>query len=123
MAPGSIRNINILRILLEQGYHITFVPTAYGRDTRYTARVRAMGVDVQTPVTSPSQWQFVYRGRCLFDVIYVARRAVYLEAQRVLQKQCSGVPIVYDTVDLHFLREARDAITGLAPSQDQVIAT
>lgn len=37
------------------------------------------------------------------------------QAHKQLAKQCPGVPIVYDTVDLHFLREARDVISSLAP--------
>lgn len=76
-ATGSIRNLNILKILVAEGYHITFVPTASGRDPHYTARVRFLGVDVQTPVTTPDKWQFVHRGRCMYDVIFVARRAVH----------------------------------------------
>ena len=27
-AAGSIRNVNLLRILLDAGYHVTFIPTA-----------------------------------------------------------------------------------------------
>jgi hypothetical protein len=77
LPAGSIRNLNILKILLAEGYHVTLVPTAAGRDARYKARARAMGVDVVTPITLPDKWQFVYRGKCLYDIIYVARRAVY----------------------------------------------
>ena len=47
----------------------------------------------------------------------VARRLVYEVAQGQIGTHCPGVPLIYDTVDLHFLRESRDAITTLAEKQ------
>ncbi len=41
-------------------------------------------------------------------------------AQQELAKQCPGVPTIYDTVDLHFLREARDIITTQDSQPQQV---
>lgn len=52
---GSVRAWNILRVLLGEGYHVTLVPTAGGREPRYAARARALGVDVQTPVVPPER--------------------------------------------------------------------
>lgn len=44
---------------------------------------------------------------CPFDVILISRRDAFKSAYPVLQNVCREVPIVFDTVDLHFLREAR----------------
>ncbi len=46
---------------------------------------------------------------------------VHLQAaQEQIAKQCPGVPVIYDTVDLHFLREARDVITNQALQLEKV---
>lgn len=65
---GSIRNINLLRILLDAGYHVTFVPTAGGRQQHYVTQLRLMGVHV-FPVMAPEQWMFQREGRCAYDII------------------------------------------------------
>lgn len=113
--PGSIRTLNMLRILLGAGFHVTFMPTAAQRFPRYPARLRALGVDVLPPRDSGAAgWNL--RGRvgdgCPYDVILVARRDMYLSVLGALERQCPGLPRLYDTVDLHYLREARDAITA-----------
>ena len=82
-------------------------------------QVRALGLRL-LPKMDPSQWPLARNGRCDFDVILVARRDVYLAAEAVLSKHCPGVPRVYDTVDLHFLREARDVLTAAPEGSRQV---
>lgn len=107
---GSVRNMHLLNILLRAGYAVTFAPTTGGREGRYEAALRHMGVQV-FPVMAPEQWMLAEGGVCAFDVIMVARRGVFERAQGQMAAHCPGVPVIYDTVDLHFLREARDAIT------------
>ena len=36
---------------------------------------------------------------------------MYTHAQWAIADQCPGVPVIYDTVDLHFIRETRAAMT------------
>jgi hypothetical protein len=73
--------------------------------------MRHLGVLVY-PKMDPARWPLARNDRCDFDVALVARRDVYLAAEGALAEHCAGVPIVYDTVDLHFLREARDVLTA-----------
>lgn len=49
--------------------------------------------------------------RCKYDAIVAARRDILQPSIETIKKQCSCVPLIYDTVDLHFLREARDMLT------------
>ena len=42
-----------------------------------------------------------------FDVIFVARKAVMESVLPLLRVACPSVPVVFDTVDVHFAREAR----------------
>ena len=105
----------MLRILLAEGYHITFAPYAW-RDPKYTVFARLRGVHI-IPPSKPEKWaekhNFLLEGECIYAAILVARRAIYLRAREILAARCPGVPIIYDTVDLHFLREARDVISAV----------
>lgn len=107
--------MNMLRILLDEGFHVTFAPLAW-RNPRYSALNRLHGVHV-IPASHPLKWanetELLRKGECMYDAILVARRGIYQKARDVLAAACPGVPIIYDTVDLHFLREARDVITSL----------
>ena len=64
-------------MLLAEGYHITLLPTTAQRDAAPKARVRALGVDVVTPVTKPDKWRLTHRGRCLFDAAWVATQTAF----------------------------------------------
>eukprot|EP00887_Chlorella_sp_A99_P006816 scaffold2.g6816.t1 len=117
---GSVRAMNLLRILLAEGYHVSFAPSAW-RDHKYSALARMQGVHV-VPAAKPEEWTteevgfLVDPSECIYDAILVARRTIYQRARDALAAACPGVPIIYDTVDLHFLREARDVISALNAS-------
>ena len=46
---------------------------------------------------------------CRFDVIFVARKSTMESVLPLFRSVCPGVPIIFDTVDVHFVREARQA--------------
>lgn len=63
------------------------------------------------PVSSPDSWEMSEEGQCLYDVVVISRRYVFEASQPAIVRKCPQVPILYDTVDLHFLREARDILS------------
>ena len=106
---GSIRATWMLRILLNQGYAVTFQPRL-DRSVKYEQHLRYYGVEV-LPATMPSAWSLRdAAGECRFDLFIVSRPDNYRWAWPTLNQACPDVPMVYDTVDLHFLREARVAL-------------
>ncbi|MEW5319972.1 MAG: hypothetical protein WDW38_011081, partial [Sanguina aurantia] len=106
---GSIRTMAILKILLDEGYDVTYQPSA-SRAVEYVLATQFVGVDV-LPAWTPDQWLQSSKGACPYDALVVARRYVYENWRHQLLKACSGIPLIYDTVDLHFLRESRDHLT------------
>ena len=84
-----------MKMLVSEGYSLSFQPTAK-REAKYEAAVRALGVHVY-PVGPPSGWELAEGGRCLYDVVFVARRAIFAGAQQVLRRHCPQAPIIYDT--------------------------
>lgn len=110
---GSIRTLNILRILVEEGFDVTYqaMNVILNRSEYYEPLLRYYGVDVPR-ILPPSMWTLIDgNGNCKYDVIVVARRDMYLPALPYLKQDCPCQPLIYDTVDLHFLREARGALT------------
>lgn len=106
---GSQRNEQILRYLLDAGFQITFLPmTAVATEDIMPsiARMRFNGVriltDIETTICDEQT------NECRFNLIFIARPFTFRDIQQDLNSCCKGVPRIYDTVDLHFLRETRE---------------
>lgn len=133
---GSVRAANLMALLLRQGYHVSLQPVS-GRRAQgelYSSWARAAGVQV-LPVGPPAAWQLGWAElppggaaaarvspTCKYDLIVVARYYVYHLARRALQRACPGVPVVFDTVDVHFLREARGAAAAAEAAAEAAAA-
>jgi len=107
---GSMRTFNILRILLHMGHGVEFQAiTPREGMQKYMAALRALGVNVRQPSETIAG---LTDDRCAFDAILVARRYVFSRVKQMLREgACQNLPVVFDTVDVHFLREARDILS------------
>lgn len=103
---GSVRTVNLLRILFKHGVSVTFQALKGNESPVYIAGLRFLGV--QVPRARPAgDWRLSTNGECLHDAFIISRRDVALQTLLKVQLFCPGVPVIYDTVDIHFLREAR----------------
>ncbi len=106
---GSLRLLNLMRLLREEGHHITFIAENLEGTERYRRMIEAIGVELLH-----GEWargvQNVLRTRArdyaviMFCRHYVA--AAHLETARLYAPTAT---ILFDTVDLHFLRKEREA--------------
>lgn len=104
---GCVRLLNILKILENLGYSIIFLPDNGFPEEPYTSTLQAMGVEVlyYTPGQPNLEEQLIKR-LSLVDVVWLSRPELcekYLDVIRHYSK----VPVIYDTIDLHFLRLKR----------------
>ena len=107
----------MLDAMASAGYDVSFLPMSTGSSPKDDARLRSLGIAL-FPYKPTEAWRFRQQdGKCFYQVFIVARRPVFALSLAALQRQCPGTPIIYDTVDLHFLREAR-AITSQRHSWD-----
>ncbi|KAI8475437.1 MAG: hypothetical protein J3K34DRAFT_382705 [Monoraphidium minutum] len=113
---GSVRTFNMAVILMALGFKVDFQATATGyRESRYEMAARFAGINVLPRRSTPEELDLRRPGGqpgCYYDVILVARSYVYTKFADAIQKACHGVPVIFDTVDVGFLREARMAMTG-----------
>ena len=106
---GSVRMIGLLLILQELGLHVTFVPENLLRVPPYTDRMQELGIEcLHYPFLSGLEALFAEHGK-EFDVILLSRAHVAEEMLPFCQKYSPDTPVIFDTVDLHFLRQHREA--------------
>ena len=117
---GSVRLSNLLRLLVAEGYRVTFFADDGHREGADARALRAMGVDV---ATEPALAWLRRHGAGLQGAI-LCRHFVAGHWVPAVRHFAPGAHVVFDTVDLHFLREARQAsVTGTRGTQRRALAT
>jgi len=110
---GSLRMFQILKILHTLGHRVTFVPDNLADIPPYTGELQKRGIKVihypyikkvrDYLISHGSEFDVVILSRCQFARKHMADVRLYAPTSR----------IIFDTVDLHFLREEREAhLTG-----------
>ena len=110
---GSLRMFQILKLLRELGHYVTFIPDNLANISPYTGELQKRGIKVlyhpyvgkvrDYLVSHGSAFDVVILSRCQFARKHIADVRLYAPQSR----------IIFDTVDLHFIREAGEArVTG-----------
>ncbi len=107
---ASLRLVNLMRLLQAEGAHVAFLPADLAHAGRHTADLQALGIEAwYAPFAGRlSQWLREHGPR--FDVVMVSRHHVLRELLPLLRRAAPRARIVFDSVDLHFLRERRTAL-------------
>jgi GT2 family glycosyltransferase len=101
-----------IQLLNKFDYEITFMPTwEIGYSTRYLGMLEGMGVRV-----CPQDYQYhcpewIKSLHNEFDIALILRYDNYHRFSQIVKEANRSLKIVYDTVDLHFIREEREAKT------------
>jgi GT2 family glycosyltransferase/glycosyltransferase involved in cell wall biosynthesis len=104
---GSMRMMGIVSLLVDLGFVVTFLPGNMHPQQPYTSELQQMGVEVMyAPVDLASHLAALgpHLRLCVLSRPHVALPFIGL-----VRKHAPTAVIVYDTVDLHFLRELRQA--------------
>lgn len=109
MDSGSLRMQNLLLSLTAANCRCTFLPHNLAADEPYAQALRTRGVEVVARPAIRSVEQFLRRRGKEFDAVVVSRLEVAEEHLTDVRRWCPDATVVYDTVDLHFLRLARAA--------------
>lgn len=102
---GSVRMSRIVEVFQQQGYKVTFLPNFLGHRGHYTEDLQQKGVEV---VVEPFTFvDFARQYGHHYDVVFLSRPricAMYIEFCQAFFRKAK---IIYDTVDLHYLRLKR----------------
>ncbi|HEY0181021.1 MAG TPA: glycosyltransferase [Dokdonella sp.] len=121
---GSLRMVNLMRVLADLGCQTSFLPDNRAWVERYTAALQALGVEaLYAPYAASPVTLFRERGR-EFDLIVLSRHYVAASYVGLARLYAPQAKLAFDTVDLHYLREQRAAeLTGRADLARHAAAT
>ncbi len=122
-ASGSRRLWELLSLLVEAGHHVTFVPTHMLVDEgsrRYLRDLQALGVETYAldpaggwppPGQNPHPMQIAAGAvqNLAFDLAIASFHYAALPLIQAARKVAPGLPVLADSVDVHFVRERREA--------------
>ncbi len=106
---GSLRMVNLLRLLREEGCSVSFFADNRGFDGDYSRALQDIGVEVwwHPFIGNPAAWLSKHGDR--FDLTILSRHYIASAYLPLLRQFAPGARVVFDTVDLHYLREQREA--------------
>jgi len=106
---GSLRLLNLMRLLREEGAHVVFLPADRHRVEPYASQLQAIGVETwyRPYLSRIPAWLREHGPR--FDAAMVSRHYVAREFLPLLRACAPQARLLFDTVDLHYLRERRGA--------------
>lgn len=106
---GSLRMVNLLRLLTEMGWHVVFCPMNMRHEGRYTENLQSMGVEVWYLPYLSNFNEFLLSYGQQFQSVILSRHEVAGELLKMVRRHCPETQVIFDTVDLHYLREEREA--------------
>ncbi len=106
---GSLRLVNLMRLLIAEGAHVVFLPANRSADGAYTAALQRLGVECWHAPYMPGIPAWLREHGPRFDAAMVSRHYVFSEFLPLLRKHAPRARLLFDTVDLHYLRERRAA--------------
>jgi GT2 family glycosyltransferase len=121
---GSVRMFALLKLLGDLGYRTSFMPDNLSWAGRHSADLQQIGVEVLTApwLSDPEDW-LAEHGTGI-DLLIVSRHYVLAPRLKLLRALCPNAKLVFDTVDLHFLREQREAeLAGSEAARKAATAT
>jgi len=110
---GSLRMQNLFAVLQELGFKITFAASNLEAPQPYVSDLQQRGVEVlYRPYVSSIDKHLQAQGAD-YDLVILSRANTAARLMAGVRRHCRHARIVFDTVDLHFLRERRLAeLTG-----------
>ena len=98
-----------MKALIELKYDVTFIPDNLKPLERYTENLRKLGVRTLTNNEIGSIEEFLAESGAQLDFVFLYRVHTARLNLPLIKKYAPQAKIVFDTVDLHYLREERKA--------------
>ena len=104
---GGHRIYQILKILKKQNYHVIFLPANEIADEPYSSRLSFLGVEVLVDESGKLSSEELLKERLnIIDLAWICRPQMFEKFGNFIRKK-SNATILYDTIDLHYLRLKR----------------
>ncbi len=105
---GAMRTLAILRIMMESGFEVIFIPINGLRSEPHTSALESLGIEVLGPLEVNIEYLTAIKET--IKQVWLSRVDVAIRALPLLDFLLTTVPLVFDTVDLHHLRLEREEL-------------
>ena len=106
---GSDRLFKILKILVGAGYYVFFLPDNYAPLQPYTNELQALGIEVLHHIPDGrSASEALDEILPILDFAWICRPELFEKYAKVVRRNDATI-VIYDTIDLHFVRKKREA--------------
>jgi len=112
---GSVRMVAIIKSLQSLGYKVTFWPNDLIATSPYTENLQQMGVEVVYGNIDFMQFSKLFGNN--YDLVIMSRPEIGARYINICRTLYLNAKLIYDTVDLHYLRLARQAEVEVANSE------
>ena len=110
---GSLRMFQILKILRRLGHRVTFIPDNLAKTHPYTGELQKRGIEVVYHPYIKKVRDYLVSNGAQFDAVLLSRCDFARKHIADVRLHAPGSRVIFDTVDLHHLREDGEArLTG-----------
>jgi len=106
---GSVRMSQILKILHRLGHRVTFLPDNMADVPPYGRELQKRGIEVIHHPHAKTVRQYLEREGGKFDIVILSRCDFARKHVKDVQAYAPQSRLIFDTVDLHFVRTNREA--------------
>ena len=116
---GALRTSAILRLMIEAGFEVTFIPVNGLRQEPYTSHLESFGIEVLGPLELHKD--YIFQIKETIKQVWVSRVGVAMKALPFLEPILTDVPLIFDTVDIHHVRlEREETLTNTFGKSQQI---
>jgi glycosyltransferase involved in cell wall biosynthesis len=118
---GSLRMFNLIKVLQGMGFAVTFIPSDLSNPKDYVETLQQAGIQVACLPHVESVESFLQAFGAEFELCIVSRPDTAEKNLDLVKLLCPNSLVLYDTVDVHFLRRERELrLTGVAQSEESI---
>ena len=106
---GSGDVFNFFKVIQKENWSVTFIPDNFLYENKYTENLQRIGVEcVYTPYWKSVEDYLKNYGKN-FDIIVLSRVGIAKSYVQLVRNSAPQAKLIFNTVDLHFLRQSRTA--------------
>jgi len=106
---GSLRLFHLMQSLQRENCDLHFMPADLGFDSGHTLSLQQQGIACYYRPWTKSVFDWLKENADQFDLIIVCRVDLMASVYDTLRRSAPKAKLVFDTVDLHHVREAQEA--------------
>lgn len=106
---GSVTTMCMLDIFLRLGYRITYLPSDLHYDPPYGDRLTEIGIECVHDPAAASVKQYLEANAKYFQLVVLCRGPLVGPWLKLIRAHAPDALLIFNTVDLHYLRERRQA--------------